>query len=173
MIGGPFRRRRDGTIEATLSEVEASALQRVARDLEGAVDEPDEAMYRLFPPAYAEDAERQSSFEEMTRGDLVEGKKRAARALVASIEAGSTKRGRWSGTLDDETAHAWLGVLNDARLILGTRLGVTEETEHRMLPESDARAPAHNLYLYLGGIEEYLIDALFPGLVVSGDDEPG
>jgi hypothetical protein len=170
---GPFKRRRDGTIDATLSDVEATALARLARDLETAVDEPDDQMYRLFPTAYADDERRQASFAEMTHDDLVEAKRSAARAMAASIEAGSTKRGKWSGTLDDETAGAWLGVLNDARLILGTRLGVTEEMDHRMLPEGDARAPAHNLYVYLSGIEEYLIDALYPGVVVTEDGEPG
>ena len=160
----PFTRTRTGRIAAALSDVEADAIARVAEDLGGAVEQPDDGMYRLFPTAYPDDAEKQESFASLTRDDLVAAKAAAARTTAASIAAGSRARGRWSAELDEETAGAWLSVLNDARLILGTRLGVTEDTDHRPLPEGDVRAPAHNMYLYLSALEEYLIEALHEGL---------
>ena len=157
---GPFRAKRNG-VEARLSTIEVEAIKRIATELTESLDEPSEDMYRLFPPGYTDDPAKSREFESLTRDELVGWKRLAATKVIDSIEAGARKHGAWQGTLDDETAHAWLGVLNDARLVMGTRIDITEETEHAPLPQDDPRAPSHNLYLYLTGLQASLIDALF------------
>ena len=62
-----------------------------------------------------------------------------------------------------EQLTSWLGALNDLRLVLGTRLNVTEETYQE---EMDPEAPdtqAYGLFFYLGWLEEQIVEALASG----------
>lgn len=170
MIGGPFRRKKDG-IEVALRVAEAGAIKRVAEDLEQMLGDPDESMRRLFPPGYADDLALEEEFRAMTRDQLVTHKQRAVREVINSLEEGETRRGTWHGFLDADRQHAWLGVLNDARLVLGTTLDVGEDMEHAPLPATDPRAPAFNLYLYLGALEEALVEILLDDLPEGEPDE--
>jgi len=156
----PFRARADGAIEVRLEPAEASAVRQIATELLAAVDAEREEHRRLYPAAYPDDPARETEFRELTRDELMERKRAAARAVAGSIEEGVDRKGALRSTLDPDAADAWLGVLNDARLVLGTRLDVTEEREHDLLPPEHPDAPAWNLYLYLGWLEETLIDAL-------------
>ena len=63
-------------------------------------------------------------------------------------------------TLDEDQLAAWLGTLNDLRLVLGTRLEVTEELYEEGMPRDDPRAPTFGLYQYLGWLEENVVAAL-------------
>jgi hypothetical protein len=53
---------------------------------------------------------------------------------------------------------AWLGVLNDTRLVLGTRLGVTED-EFEIDPDSP-EARGYAIYYWLTALQGDLIDML-------------
>ena len=53
---------------------------------------------------------------------------------------------------------AWMGAVNDLRLVLGTRLDVSEETDLAVDP-SHPDAGAYGLYTYLGWLLELLVDA--------------
>ena len=159
----PFTRLRDGSVRARLSEIEASIIRQVAGNVSEVVDEPPESARRLFPIAYPDDADRQQNFAAMTRDELVRSKKAAAERVVASLEDARPARGATECLLDEETAQAWLRVLNDARLVLGTQLDVSEDMDHTPLAEHDPRAPSFNMYLYLGAIQEALLDELRPG----------
>ena len=169
----PFSRRRDGTIEVRLAPQEANVLRQVAEDLAAAFDEPDElddGFRRLFPRAY-QDEDAEQAYQELTRDDLIDGKVVAARTVSRTLAGSTDAGGGFRERLDDEQASAWLAVLNDARLILGTRLDVNEEMAHEPLPGNDPRAAAYNMYLYLGGMQELLIEAMMPGVFVPGPDE--
>lgn len=157
----PFSARRDGSIDVHLTEVEAGALAHVAGELLEALRVPeDEALARLFPPAYEDDPLREEEFAVMTRLDLTARKRANAQAVIDTITGASRKRDRVAARLDPDRAQAWLGLLNDARLVLGDRIGVTEDMDGDPLPEDDPRAPAHNLYVYLSGLEWALVEAL-------------
>ena len=67
---------------------------------------------------------------------------------------------------------SWLGAINDLRLVLGTKLDVTEETYERQMPEDDPNAPGLALYFYLGWLEEQIVEALAGGLDPAGT-QPG
>jgi hypothetical protein len=54
-------------------------------------------------------------------------------------------------------------VLNDLRLVLGTRLDVTEEMDFDLDP-SDPSAAELAVYAYLSWLQEQLVEALAAGL---------
>jgi uncharacterized protein DUF2017 len=171
MFDDPFRLLDNGTIEVRLSEPEAAAVKRVASDILDELNSAeDPGLRRLFPPAYEKEPELEEEFRRFTHDDLVGHKRETASAVIESINGGKRKRGAWTGKLDQETAHAWLTMLNDARLILGTRLDVTEEMEHTPLPESDPRSTDHNIYLYLSSLQWALLEALMMGLPDTGTE---
>ena len=64
--------------------------------------------------------------------------------------------------LSRDQAQAWLRALNDVRLALGVRLGVTEEFEDEwnQLDPLDPRATAFEVYAWLGDVQESLVQAL-------------
>ncbi len=64
--------------------------------------------------------------------------------------------------LDPVGCRHWLGALNDLRLTLGVRLDVTDEDERGLyeLPDSDDRKPLVMAYLWLGALQESLLEAM-------------
>lgn len=118
------------------------------RDLyasETADDDP--AIARLFPTAYLDDPLANLTLDDRIAGDL-----RAGRLDAISV----VERTAGARRLTADEADAWVRTLNDARLVLGVRLEVTEETT-----EVDHRdEPAYQHYLVLSQVVEGLIQAL-------------
>lgn len=171
MLEQPFMPRSGGSLDARLSSDEAGAIRRVAMDiLEELNDTTDPGIRRLFPPAYKDDPQREEEFEVMTRDDLLIRKRNAAEAVVRSIDKGKTKKGMWSARLDEDVSQAWLALMNDARLVIGTRLDVTEEMDPEPLPSDHPDAQQYNLYLYLGALQWALVEALMVGLPPAVED---
>ena len=85
----------------------------------------DPALARLFPDAYADDDEAAAEFRRFTERSLRETKLDHARHRAArhSLERPTTKV-----VVRRRRGPAWLGTLNDLRLTLGTRLGLTRTT---------------------------------------------
>ncbi len=130
-------------------------LRSIAAELRGLLDSDDRALFRLFPPAYEDDPEREAEYRSMVREDLIA---QHAAALEIVQESADAQR------LDEEQMTAWLGALNDLRLVIGTRLDVTEETNDQGIPPEDPRAPAFALYAYLTTLESHIVDALAESL---------
>jgi len=158
----PFIRKRGGGVELRLTTGEADMVRASLDDLQKrlAEGEPASELRRLFPPAYQDDAEAEAEFVELTRGELRDGEQQAVRSAIATLDRSRPKRGMLAAGLDDDEQQAWLGVLNDMRLYLGTRLGVTDDAYEHELPPSDPRFAAMQLYLYLGWLEEHLVEVL-------------
>ena len=147
-----IRRGADGGVRLDLDEDERGLLRQVAEEVRGLLDEePDDpSLRRLFPTAH-EDPEREHEYRELTRDQLVSGKHRALDVL--SQTAGNAQ-------LSAEEADAWVRALNNARLILGTRLDVTEDYDWDSLSERTPRAQELALYAYLSWLQEQLVAAL-------------
>lgn len=144
-----FRRTPSG-IEGWLHGGEAELLRDLARhmvDLLDGRDRADPAAARLFPDAYREDDASTREFRRLVEDDLRETKRQAARTLAQLTPETN------GFVLDDETAEQWLLALNDMRLALGARLGVTEDEER---PEDER----YQLYDFLTMLQASLIDAL-------------
>lgn len=158
---GPFERQPDGSVVVLLRSVEAQAVRHIATDLvEELVDPADPGLRRLFPPAYEDDAAAERDYQLMTRDDLERRKAAACGTVLRTIDEGTDRRGRFTATLDPDAVGAWLGVLVDARLVLGTRLDVTEDMYQEPPRRDRPDAALFELYLYLGALEEALVETL-------------
>ncbi|GLW54939.1 DUF2017 domain-containing protein [Kitasatospora phosalacinea] len=136
---------------------------------EGPSEAPaDPALLRLFPDAYGgpgapedpQTAEMASEFRRYTELDLRARKREDALFVVRGLDG----LGGEGGVLEVKPGDFphWLGALNDLRLTLGSRLEVTEEDEEGLyrLPESDPRKPLVIAYLWLGALQESLLEAM-------------
>ena len=138
-------------------------------DFTGPTTEPeDPVLARLFPTAYPDDEEAAGEFRRFTEGALRDGKARAAATIIDTLEqAGLPDELREDGLtidveMDADTAHAWMRSFTDIRLALATRLGVEDGDEDYWyaLPEDDPRAQAHDIYDWVGYLQETLVGAL-------------
>jgi Domain of unknown function (DUF2017) len=183
----PFRSVRGGGARAWLAEPEASLLRNLVGQVMDLV-EPDETtqrnqdsdptvaaleamlhdpgsdqtprdpvLARLLPDAYRDDPEAAGEFRKYTEPALRSAKHQAAREMLDTLPAAG---GRIQ--LSGEQALAWLKALNDVRLALGVRLGVTEDFEaqwERLKPD-DPQWTAFEVYAWLGAVQESLVQAL-------------
>ncbi|WMX46818.1 DUF2017 domain-containing protein [Streptomyces roseicoloratus] len=140
---------------------------------EGPSEPPsDPALRRPLPDAYGDDTDelRQAAadFRRYTENDLRARKRDDALSVVRSLDAlASAAAGEGGGVLKltADESRAWLGALNDLRLTIGTRLEVTDDDESEALyrlPDDDPRKPMVMAYLWLGGLQESLVETLMP-----------
>ncbi|GGO55877.1 hypothetical protein GCM10012287_48160 [Streptomyces daqingensis] len=146
----------------------------------------DPALARLFPDAYGggpgarteSDEERRAAaeFRRFTENDLRARKREDGLAVVRGLDAltpdlpsGPSGAGKGAAgavlTLKPEESRQWLGALNDLRLAIGARLEVTDDEESNelySLPDEDPRKPMVMAYLWLGGLQETLVETLLP-----------
>jgi hypothetical protein len=174
----PFRSVRGGGARAWLAEPEASLLRNLVGQvmelvepensrpetksddatiaaLEAMLHEPgseqtpqDPVLARLLPDGYRDDPAAAGEFRKYTEPALRSAKHQAAREMLDTLPAAGGK--------------IRLKALNDVRLALGVRLGVTEEFEaqwSRLKPD-DPQWAAFEVYAWLGAVQESLVQAL-------------
>jgi len=138
-------------------------------DFSGPETEPDDpVLARLFPTAYPSDEEAAADFRRFTEGTLRDGKANAAIAIIDGLEEAGlppelTEEGlMFDVELDQPTAETWLRSFTDLRLALATRLGVEEGDEEvwAAMPDDDPRTQAHDIYDWVGYLQETLVGAL-------------
>ncbi|MCX3064000.1 DUF2017 domain-containing protein [Streptomyces beihaiensis] len=149
---------------------------------EGPSEPPTDAVLRrLFPDAYGgpaadeegaspQDADElraySSEFRRFTENDLRAGKREDALAVIRSLdELSPAGEGGAVLKLGHEDSIRWMRALNDLRLAIGTRLEIDDEQDADLLyrlPDEDARKPMVMAYLWLGGLQETLVDTLTP-----------
>lgn len=154
MIGWNRRvkRTRGGAYELRLPAEERAVLREFMPQLRQLLDGDlaDPALRRLFPTAYADDPERDREYQALVRDDLADRHRAAVDTMVATVD---------ERRLNEEQLTAWMGAVNDVRLVLGTRLDVSEETD--LAPDPDEPdAPLLALYSYLGFLLEHIVEAL-------------
>jgi Domain of unknown function (DUF2017) len=147
-----IERTREGDLRLRLPPAERELLRRLPAELrELLVANPaDPNLRRLFPPAYEDDAD-EAEYRRLMRADLVEGRRQTLHVLQQSVD---------NDRLSPDEAEAWLTALNDLRLVLGTRLDVSEETLLHGFDPREPRARELALYAYLSGMQEELVAAL-------------
>ena len=141
-------------------------------DFTGPTTEPDDpVLARLFPTAYPDDEEAAGEFRRFPEGALRDGKARNAAAIIDQLEEAGLppeleEDGLWIDVeLDATQVNAWMRSFTDIRPALATRLGVEEGDEDywRSLPDDDPRTHVHDIYEWVGYLQETLVAS------VSGD----
>jgi hypothetical protein len=177
-----FKRSRRG-VEAKLEPAEAEVLAQCAAELlellgsdaevsddplealvglpPGDVSPPDDpALARLFPSAYGDDEAAATEFRRFTESDLRAGKRAAASDALVALQPLLPGGGKLVLTRDE--ADGWLSWLNAIRLVLGTRLEVTEDTYEEDIDPADPRWQVMQVYGWLGWLQESLLACLDP-----------
>ena len=122
-------------------------VEQLREVLLSSTDDPN--VRRLFPTAYHEDPDRDREYQQLVRDELLE---RRLAALTVVDETAPAKE------LDEAALNGWLTALNDLRLVIGTRLDVSEDDPD--IDVDDPDAPAHAVYHYLGMLLSEAVDAL-------------
>ncbi len=122
----------------------------------------DPAIVRLVPDAY-EEAAAAREFRDLTEADLLDRRRDDAAIVLATLaEASEIPEDPDDPallesvvvTLDAQASGAWLRTLAAIRLVLATRLGITDTDDH------DAEDPRFGIYDWLG----YRLDGLVKAL---------
>jgi len=138
-------------------------------DFSGPTTEPDDpVLARLFPTAYPDDEEAAAEFRRFTEGALRDHKAARAAAIIDDLEEAGlppelTRDGMMIDIeLDEAGAESWLRSFTDLRLALATRLEVEADDDERWaaLPDDDPRTQAHDIYQWVGYLQETLVEAL-------------
>ncbi len=124
----------------------------------GPAGDPDDPLARLYPPAFPDDDEAEAAWSDLVRPGLDDARSRRLDRMADTIDADE---------LDEAAAAAWLGNLNDLRLVLGSQLGITEDEQPRTRA-GDPDAQRRALFDYLGWLVDGFVDALAGGLPEAG-----
>jgi len=148
-----IRRHRSGQVEVRLSPEEREVLRGLPAQMREALalGKADPGVARLTPSACLDDAEVDAEFHRLMDEDLNAGRLQALEAFEKTVD---------NERLDQEDALAWMRAINDMRLLLGTRLEVSEHPVERRVSPDDPRAPGLALYDYLSLLTQELVEAL-------------
>ena len=136
-----------------LEEGEADALRALLVEMQSLLDDEheEEVTQRLFPPAY-DNPDEERAYRDLVGDALREQKDANLKTVAESLgPAGSA-----SLVLGPPEIDAWLAVLTDLRLALGTRLEVTEESMAGPEPQGPD-APAYRVLHWLGWLQESIL----------------
>lgn len=150
--------RRRGLVHLRLEPVEAALLTSLFDDFVAmldtdALDADDPVRERLFPAGYRDDEEAAAEFRSLTETSLRTDRSERAGQCATELASASTL------DLDGEAAQRWVKALNDLRLALGTRLGVTEDDDPD-LESDDPETQARAVYYWLTAVQDSLVQAL-------------
>lgn len=173
-------RRRFGRTTTTLTALESSLLADLVDQLRtllaqrreeqsddplahltgmtlASAEAPDDAALRRLLPDFHPDQATAAGLRQLHEPALLQAKDEAAATVLDTLPAGG-------GTvrLDDEQAAAWMTALNDLRLTIGERIGVTEDGEPEAVladPQGQAAALWHT-YQWLSAVLDSLVVAV-------------
>jgi hypothetical protein len=147
-------------VELVVADIPATETDDLAAmvgisDSSSVPDDP--VLARLLPDGYRDDPEAASEFRRFTETSLRSAKVESAQMLLQTLPAGG---GRVK--LSQEQAEAWLRSLNDVRLALGVRLGVTDDFDalNEDVAADDPRHAYVQVYQWLAFLQESLVSAL-------------
>ncbi len=183
-----FQRTATGRVVLRVDDVERGLLMSVARQVmdlvqpaEASPDQDplaaqlgwvdgdvgisdDPAVARLLPDAY-DDPDDARDFRRFTENDLRQSKMQHAMTVVEEIERSGEK-------VAVTSTDSWLGLLNDARIAIGTRIQISEDNHEELagLPDGDPRSGLFHVYDWLTFLQESLVRCMDPALYGFYDD---
>ena len=151
---GPVERNDDGTFTLNLGEYELEVLLSFADQLKQLVtgDADDPRVRRLFPVAYAQDEEADNEYQRFMREELVASRVSAIDRVIETLSNQNPISGAELSGL--------MMTINSLRLVMGTLLGVSDDSEEPEFDdEDDPLAAQWQLYGWLGWLLEWIVDA--------------
>ena len=145
-------RMRQGRFFLNLDVRERELLRQLLGELRALLNLPSEdpRVQRLYPSAYADDAEKEDEYRRLTQDDLRNGR-------LANVE--TVEETLAAEQLSEEQLVAWMQAVNSLRLILGTMLGISQDDQELNFDPSHPDAHTMALYGYLGGLLDEIVDA--------------
>lgn len=115
-----MRRRADGRYDVALDQGLREVLAQVLTELRTVIDdEPDHpSLERLRPPAYADDPDREAAYRLLAGEELRDAQRGAIDAVLASLDR---------DVLAEDELWSWLRAINGVRLVVGTRLDISDD----------------------------------------------
>jgi hypothetical protein len=149
-----------GRFEVNLPVETRVGLLSLAEELDQIQSTDRSEVRRLFPTAYPDDPERDAGYQVFARDQLIEKRREAIEVIRGTTD---------SDVLTGEELSAWMGILNDFRLVLGTALDVSEDDDDLDLDAPDAESQV--LYRYLGELVHHMVEALTTSLPEPEPDD--
>ena len=144
------KRQRDGSYALRLPDGERDILRQLPGELKQLLDSDDDpALRRLFPPAYTDDVVKDAEYQMLMRRELLERHRASLDVVERTVDA---------EVVSEDELSAWMAALNQLRLVLGTRLDVTEDMEQPA--DDDPAARPYALYAYLSFLQDQIVSAL-------------
>jgi hypothetical protein len=141
-------------VQLRLDQLEVELLETLFADLSAVLaddaDNSDPVVARLYPDAYDGDPEAEADYRSLTRRSLRTERIERIAACTRDLE-----HSRDVDLSDPDAAQRWITALNDLRLALGTRLGVTEN-DYDVTPENEPRL----IYHWLTAVQDTVVTAL-------------
>jgi Domain of unknown function (DUF2017) len=143
---------RKGRYEVRLPDEERALVRGLLGDLRAllSLGPEDPRVRRLFPEAYADDADREAEYRRLTLEELQSGRLAAVDVVEATVD---------ERRLTADQLTAWMQAVNALRLVLGTMLDIREDDQSLSLDRDHPDAPTMALYGYLGVLLEELVEA--------------
>lgn len=156
-----IRRRRDGTFIQAFHSGISDLLIDLGEQLDDMLDSDTPELRRLFPTAYADDEEKDAGYQILARSSLTDQRR-------AAIE--TVRRTAHSEVLTEDELTDWMALTNDLRLVLGTRLDVSEDDDGSDLDPDSAEAHLMEIYHVLGAVLHEIVAALSSTLPRGGTE---
>ena len=160
----PFTPDGSGGYRLQLRRVERDLLQRLPTQALALIDDGHPSTRPLFPTAYPDDPEAETEFRRSAGPELLEARRQALQTLAATVDRAA---------LGEEELERWLQALEVLRLVLGTQLQITEETDIGEPDPADPRSMHLALYGYLSALQDEAVQALSGLLPAVPDDDDG
>jgi hypothetical protein len=142
----------DEGLRAHFDKTEPQLLRELLAEmkllLEADIPRADPVIARLFPDA-SDDPEEAETYRDLVGEELKANKVEALRVVTARLG----KRGPLRTSIPENEWDAWLALLTDMRLAIGTRLQITEEKMEQELDPDDPDAPAMSVLHWLGWVQ--------------------
>ena len=152
-----FKKDHQNNLEIRISEDERHLLGDLINQLrevllstsaEGSVEA---SIRRLFPTAYNDDPKEDAEYQRLMRDQLLEQRLQQLDRVEDTLKA---------EILDDEQTTSWLTVINDLRLVLGTKLDVSDNDNFSPGDPDSPDNQSFAVYHYLGYLQGEFVEAL-------------
>lgn len=145
-----FRRNGDATFSITIPIYDRQVLEQLVPQMRELIKQQDVLTWRLFPNPYPDHKAAADEYVDLIGDDLIDKHLAALDTFEATLDA---KR------LDEDQLVSWMHAINHLRLVIGTRLQVTEESELDAY-EDDTERSLFVTYIDLGWILGQIVEAL-------------